>query len=368
MEIAPDKFGAAPSVYDPAKLLITTGLEHAVSCGRRDVAESYGLRVRHVNPFTVLKLLDNGEVPPSEAIIVADALESRPKGEARRFLDGLKAHRNHHIFLAVQVARQWEAKELMDVLGRPYTLRYRGASRGAIVEMLYRPADVNMDAKPQWGDISSFKNRYQGEPCVIVGKGRTDFDYQDLDQFPHPVIFINDAIDKERFAWRAAERFFFAHDAWQVYWLLEPRDSTAVIPRYAQNDPRVNRLKLSAVELPLVAFRNNIVCYEWGAWWRGDLAKHTRREMVRTKQLYIRSGTIHSAIHFAWFMGCPKIMFIGCDGICAARQTEQYDPRIAIRSESKPGGSHIYAGIRKVQDFMIRELHLEAEYIGCPKG
>ena len=132
--------------------------------------------------------------------------------------------------------------------------------------------------------------------------------------------------------------------------------STVVVPRTAAFDRSGKRPMLAAAD---VGHRARKVClYEWGGWWDdATLAGYTRADVRTHRRLYLNSGTIHTAVHFAWLAGARKILFIGCDG-----WHREYDQRIGVRSV--PGCS--YAKIRRVQDRELALLGLAAEYLNEP--
>jgi len=58
--------------------------------------------------------------------------------------------------------------------------------------------------------FSAFNNRYAGGFCHVVGRGKTEFDYEKLADLNEPIFFINDAVCMEKHA--RFETFFFTHD------------------------------------------------------------------------------------------------------------------------------------------------------------
>src|SRR5580693_6875259 len=72
-----------------------------------------------------------------------------------------------------------------------------------------------------------FTNTYAGAACHIVGRGLTEFQYEDLAKIDEPIFFINDAVCMEKHA--KTPTFFFASDAPLMTWLNGSIRSTAVL-------------------------------------------------------------------------------------------------------------------------------------------
>jgi hypothetical protein len=198
----------------------------------------------------------------------------------------------------------------------------------------------------------SFKNRYAGGGCRVVGRGPTRFNYETLGQRSDPVFFINDAVCLEKRA--AGETFFFAHDAQMLPWLRGAVRGTAVLPIEARPfHPSTG----GAIQHP-----GPIVFYHWREHDNRELLLNNRDQIADLQILYSHSGTIHSLLHFLWFCGFTRAEFIGCDGLAAPA----YDPRLENRSHSAPDKQ--YQSIRTVQDHLARIFGIQVVYLGTPGG
>ena len=200
--------------------------------------------------------------------------------------------------------------------------------------------------------FASQLNRYAGQAGYVIGRGQTTFDYGSLAAVPGPVFFINDAICLESHA--RGDSFFFMHDPQPLAWLDQPLKSTAVLPIDAKLFPPPPRV---------MAYAGRVLGYRRYVKDAELLLKLPRERVAGREYLYTHSGTIHSAIHFAWFCGITRVVLIGCDGLSSADQST-YDPRLANRSQSK---SVQYNAIRRAQDVLLRVLGMEAEYRGTPE-
>jgi hypothetical protein len=195
----------------------------------------------------------------------------------------------------------------------------------------------------------SFKNRYAGGGCRVVGRGATEFDYRSLGEPGVPVFFINDAICLE--AHVAGETFFFAHDAQMLPWLSGALRGTAVLPIEARpfHPSTGGRIQHAGP----------IVFYHWREHHNRELLTITREQIAAMQTLYSHSGTIHSLMHFLWFCGFTRADLIGCDGLASA-----YDPRLENRSRSTPDKQ--YSSIRIVQDHLANIFGIAMNYLGTP--
>jgi len=218
--------------------------------------------------------------------------------------------------------------------------------------------------------VGEYRNAYAGRRFWIVGKGPTPFAFENLCEIDDPIIFLNDAVQFERFAAAAPETFFFAHDPRQRVWLTPLLRSTAVLPlRDATGS--TGKTKLSVQSAPAeTASVASVAAYTWADEYRRDPARVSRRsrgDLARTGRLFVGPGTIHTAIHFAWLCGANGISFIGCDGWPGHNSTDPaaaYDPRIDLRSGGPSLGVHVR--IRKTQDWLCGQLALATEYIHEP--
>jgi hypothetical protein len=195
--------------------------------------------------------------------------------------------------------------------------------------------------------FAAFNNKYADRSCYVVGRGPTEFDYNQLSQVTDPIFFINDAICMEKYA--RSETFFFAHDIQTRVWLDGSIRATAVLP----TDGMVLRHAAG------MGLRHNgpLVYYRRGERYREQLLKMTRDQVAARGELFVHTGTVHSLVHFIWFCGFRRIVYIGCDG------QRGYDPRLQNRSNSSPGQ---YKTIRRAQELLTRLFGIEAIYQGTP--
>lgn len=195
--------------------------------------------------------------------------------------------------------------------------------------------------------FASYANRYKGQPAVIVGKGHTEFDYAQLHNFSGVHVFINDAVtlaanvpDKHCFLF-----FLDRHQA--VHWLQIklPDNVTVACPvRFRAYNTGRNK------------------CFYFDD--INSFPVSSRSELASSPRLWKAQGTITSALHFVWYIGCYRVTFIGCDGI--NDRQHGYDSRLSIISASKPGWR--YDRIRHNQDTLCEIFNLESSYIGTPNG
>ena len=105
--------------------------------------------------------------------------------------------------------------------------------------------------------------------------------------------------------------------------------------------------------------------YDFHDCWREspiDVINHTRADVAALGSLFIASGTIHSAIHFAWMAGATEVSFVGCDGRRNdLRNAVTYDPRIDVASGGR--SKACFTRIRKTQDWLCKKLGLETHYV-----
>jgi hypothetical protein len=153
--------------------------------------------------------------------------------------------------------------------------------------------------------------------------------------------------------------FFFAHDAVMARWLSTIR-SIAVLPdEFPQDTPDQAR----AAGAPTATDRRRILrVVRYRPWRGGDpaaLRLRSREEIAEERQLYAHTATIHSVLHFAWFVGCAKVRLVGCDGLPSIG----YDPRLPNLSQTEQAGAFF---ARLHQDRLLRVLALSPEYVGTP--
>jgi hypothetical protein len=205
-------------------------------------------------------------------------------------------------------------------------------------------------------DFAAFCNQFAGRPGWVVGRGPTQYKYEDLASVEGPVFFLNDAVSQEVHLAVACPSFFFAHDINMAVWLGAIR-STAVL---VVDHPNAGKGLLNGPDDPLLQCGGTVVLYhQYNVYPPTTVLERSRIEIARSEQLYISLGTIHSLLHFAWYIGCSKLYLIGCDGLPEIG----YDLRLPNRSGSEPFGSFY---IRREQDAVLRVLGVPTEYIGTP--
>jgi len=179
--------------------------------------------------------------------------------------------------------------------------------------------------------VGEYLNKYKGRRFVIVGKGKTQFDYRRLADIADPIIFINDAVQLAGTATRAAEKFFFTHTPGQLLWLKNLGGATPVLTGGPARG-KAGTLEMASWSLVPESDRpGNAVEYAWGGWWPDKRLRMTRREAAADSgQLYLAAGPIHTAIHFAWLCGARQVACIGCHGKVADSH-KGYDGRITLR-------------------------------------
>jgi hypothetical protein len=197
--------------------------------------------------------------------------------------------------------------------------------------------------------FASFENKYAGRSCYVVGRGPTEFNYEELAEVDEPIFFVNDAVCLEKYA--RSETYFFAHDAVMRVWLDGKIKSTAVLPM--QGDFLRDTAGMT------LQHGGNVVFYHSHGKNGGQLLLMSRHQIAELQQLYMHSGTIHSVIHFIWFCGFRRVVFIGCDCM-----NDGYDPR--LENLSKSTSCRNYTAIGKAQGLLISLLGLNAIYLGTP--
>jgi hypothetical protein len=209
--------------------------------------------------------------------------------------------------------------------------------------------------------FSDFNNKYPGRTCYVIGRGPTTFDYRDLANIAEPIFFINDAVCLEKHA--SSETFFFAHDIEMRTWLDGSMRSTAVLP--------VNGTILGDAPGISLPHAGPLVFYHREEENREALMRMTRDQLADEASLFGHSGTIHSLLHFVWYCGFRKIIYIGCDGInqhhtlrtlCGSE--DGYDARLQNRSNTSPGWHYIQ--IRRVQELLTALLGIQTMHVGTP--
>jgi hypothetical protein len=207
----------------------------------------------------------------------------------------------------------------------------------------------------------SFNRKYAGGTCYVLGRGPTDFNYNDLAHVTDPIFFINDAVCLEKLA--KSETFFFAHDIQLRAWLDGSIHSTAVLPidgNILGEDPGV-----------VLNHAGPVVYYRRGERNRETLLTMSRDEIAEREELFVHTGAIHSLVHFIWFCGFRRAVFIGCDGLNSksvfarpGAERDGYDRRLENKSQSVSGWN--YRTIRRAQDLVLKLFGIEAIYRGTP--
>lgn len=205
--------------------------------------------------------------------------------------------------------------------------------------------------------LDHFVNIHKGEKMIIVGRGPTTFDYQELIGYPHPVIFINDAVALENNT--CQQSYFFAHDKPMSAWFGKIKSYPVLLISWKRG-----HIPIARGLTDLQSYRNleKATIYYRAVHPEGLLYK-SREEIGSIEKLYTNCGTIHAAIHFAWLCGVEELYFIGCDGRGHGRRNS-YDRRLPNKSDTH-GWCH--KNIRIVQDQLCEKLNLKTTYLGTPK-
>ncbi len=217
--------------------------------------------------------------------------------------------------------------------------------------------------------FASFANRFTGQTCWDIGRGPTRFDYGQRRMAVDPVLFITVAVTLSDLLPSGLPCFWFAHDANQRVYLTPRLRPVAVLPEDAPegkvlcrpDDPILN-------EIPAYTL------YPWGSPGEARACLDAdRKALARLRLFHWHSGTIHSLLHFVWYLGCRGARLVGCDEInqrfvmygLNTPANGAYDVRRANRSGSI---SHwTYDVIRNHQEAMLGRLSLEADYVGMPR-
>jgi hypothetical protein len=221
--------------------------------------------------------------------------------------------------------------------------------------------EINCFPLAQHVPFASFNNKYPGGTCYVVGRGPTSFDYKNLAEITEPIFFINDAVCLEKYA--RSETFFFAHDNQMRVWLNGSMKSTAVLP--------VNGTILDGDPDVIFAHAGPVVFYHRQDEDREELMRMKRDQLADAAALFGHSGTIHSLLHFVWFCGLSRIIYIGCDGInqkhtlaSLSGSDDGYDNRLLNKSNTSPGWH--YVQIRRVQELLTGLLGIKTLHLGTP--
>lgn len=196
---------------------------------------------------------------------------------------------------------------------------------------------------PEVSDLRPYKLRHAGQTAWIIGRGKTEFDYAGLSRADGPVFFINDSVQLEKHLPAGHPSYFAFLDARVARcWLQRKLRSVVLSPEPAEYG------------------ENTAIQYQRRA---GHFDKD--RDLVASNNSLVTCwGTITPVIHFAWYAGCTRIRFIGCDGLAQPRGQE-YDARLTNDSQSIPGA--VYSQIRASQERICIELGLPFVYVGTPR-
>ena len=140
---------------------------------------------------------------------------------------------------------------------------------------------------------------HSGQEAWVFGKGPS-LDRFDMNQAGSLRVCINEIL-----FYIPGPRYFFAHDQIGVQRVTEeawPADCIAVLE---------DHFARYAVERGLPS--SSIRAYTKR---QGDLGalNETPEQMASNRGLYGQSGTVHSALHFCYFVGVSKVTLVGFDG------------------------------------------------------
>jgi hypothetical protein len=190
-------------------------------------------------------------------------------------------------------------------------------------------------------DLKPWKSVFSGQTAWIVGRGKTDFDYAGLAQADGPVFFINDAVQLETHV-KGPSFFGYLDNRVGRTWLAKGIKSTV-----------------------LTCERDEFGEHNVILWQRKSGYMYRDRDQVAANNALVTSwGTITPVLHFAWYTGCERVKFIGCDGV-AQEKGKEYDERLANESQNNPGC--VYGQIRASQERLCAELGLAYIYVGTPR-
>jgi hypothetical protein len=209
--------------------------------------------------------------------------------------------------------------------------------------------------------LAAYNHSYPAKTCYVVGRGPTEYCFEQLRTIQSPIFFINDAVCLEPFA--TSETFFFAHDASMLVWLDGSIRSTAVLPL----DGKLFHEKPDAV----LNHRGRLVFYRWQNDAIQPVLRLDRDRVAASAELYRHGATIHALLHFVWYCGFRKVVFIGCDGLndpkilaASCDAPTGYNSSLENRSETSPWWQ--YDAIRRIQDCLCGHLGLDTQYLGAP--
>jgi len=214
--------------------------------------------------------------------------------------------------------------------------------------------------------LKDYLNKYAGYRFIIVGKGITPYNYENLTKITDPIIFLNDAVLLEDKVTKSIETFLVtAHKSMKVL-LTSNRTSTLVLPQGPTKNPPAgiehihNRGRIFARDLNPTE-HGTIVGYDWSGYKDKSLLKLSREEAAVSGSLYKAGSVCHLATHFAWICGASEIVYIGCDGNTPSKLGSPYDPRLSILSSGR--GQGIFPELRNLQEEECKLLDIDYTYV-----
>jgi hypothetical protein len=196
-------------------------------------------------------------------------------------------------------------------------------------------------------DLRPYRLKHDGATGWIVGRGKTEFCYKDLADADGPVFFINDAVQLEKYLSDQPSYMTWLDLSVGKTWLARNLRSTVLVPQCA------GYYELERGENTVIHWQRRVGYFD-----------KDRDLVAKNNSLMTCWGTITPTIHFAWYTGCKRLKFVGCDGVSRPKGSE-YDERLANTSQSVPGG--VYAQIKASQERVCHELGLAYVYVGTPR-
>jgi hypothetical protein len=172
--------------------------------------------------------------------------------------------------------------------------------------------------------LSNFRDKFT--EAFIFGSGPTSFDYDvELPKISDPVFFINNTHRLSRLC-RSEHQYFFTH---HIHKFLQVDPVTIFIQRMFNECGESYKGVLHSVVTPMNKYisvdaqQDDEVASEW---FLESFKLRDKDEIERKNRLLACFGSATTAIHFAWFTGCKKVTFVGCN---PDLDTDDYDPRIS---------------------------------------
>lgn len=171
--------------------------------------------------------------------------------------------------------------------------------------------------------LSAFKDKFT--EAFIIGSGPTSFDYDvELPKITEPVFFVNDTYRLSHLC-QSDHQYFFTHHI-SKFTQVEP--ITVFIQRmFDQDSPDYQGVLYSQFKpannyIGVDAQANDEIVSEW---FLNHFNLRDKDEVSKKNRLLACFGSATTAIHFAWFSGCKKVTFVGCN---PDSNTNDYDLRI----------------------------------------